>query len=374
MYCCLIYLSGVVMYASPSFEAPAPERGDAPSDEEETAARARVSTVATATASATVDLAMVDTPTGVRPPSQALFGEEDVNDEEDAEEEDEEEEEEDEEEEGEEDDLIDESEAVTAGSPTTEMTQTVGTAVGNTANHGNMNMASANLTIRAIPELKLGPEYREIGKEALCWQLSSAKPGNGVEQIRDASTDTYWQSDGVKQPHWIQVHFARRVALSHVCLYLDYSLDESYTPKRVSVHHGMTSQDLQSAVYPSNTEIEFVEPNGWCVIPLSSPPDPLDMYLEDEATDLNLHNQHNHCIRAHLLRISILSMHQNGRDTHVRQVQLYGPRLYDRHNVLLSVPYRSDLDFFDSDEEQDSNDDGDTLGGIFFPSIMGAIR
>jgi anaphase-promoting complex subunit 10 len=110
---------------------------------------------------------------------------------------------------------------------------------------------------------------REIGKEALCWQLSSAKPGNGVEQIRDASLDTYWQSDGTKQPHWIQVHFARRVAVSHVCLYLDYSLDESYTPKKVGVQHGMTNQDLQAAVHPSNTQIEFNEPVGWCIVPLS---------------------------------------------------------------------------------------------------------
>ena len=83
---------------------------------------------------------------------------------------------------------------------------------------------------------------REIGKEALCWQLSSAKLGNGVEQIRDQSTDTYWQSDGVSQPHLIQVHFARRVAISHICLYLDfnlgsYPLEENsvcFKPKKVT--------------------------------------------------------------------------------------------------------------------------------------------
>jgi hypothetical protein len=33
---------------------------------------------------------------------------------------------------------------------------------------------------------------REVGDLAV-WTLSSAKPGNGVEQIRDDSTTTFWQ-------------------------------------------------------------------------------------------------------------------------------------------------------------------------------------
>lgn len=121
------------------------------------------------------------------------------------------------------------------------------------------------LPISAVPNLDSLYGLREIGKEALCWQLSSAKPGNGVEQIRDQSTDTYWQSDGVSQPHSIQVHFGRRVALSHVCLYLDYNLDESYTPKTLSIQVGMTTQDLTPAIFPANTVIEITEPVGWCV-------------------------------------------------------------------------------------------------------------
>jgi len=121
------------------------------------------------------------------------------------------------------------------------------------------------LPINAVGTLDALYGLREIGKEALCWQLSSAKPGNGVEQIRDQSTDTYWQSDGVSQPHSIQVHFGRRVALSHVCLYLDYNLDESYTPKTLSIQVGMTTQDLTPAIFPANTVVELTEPVGWCV-------------------------------------------------------------------------------------------------------------
>ena len=33
---------------------------------------------------------------------------------------------------------------------------------------------------------------REVGSEAI-WSLSSAKPGNGVEQLRDDCLQTYWQ-------------------------------------------------------------------------------------------------------------------------------------------------------------------------------------
>lgn len=33
---------------------------------------------------------------------------------------------------------------------------------------------------------------REVGHLA-CWSVTSAKPGNGVELLRDGRTDTYWQ-------------------------------------------------------------------------------------------------------------------------------------------------------------------------------------
>lgn len=35
-------------------------------------------------------------------------------------------------------------------------------------------------------------DQREIGGMAV-WSLSTAKPGNGVEQLRDDNIETYWQ-------------------------------------------------------------------------------------------------------------------------------------------------------------------------------------
>jgi len=55
--------------------------------------------------------------------------------------------------------------------------------------------------------------------------------GFGVEQLRDGSLDTYWQSDG-PQPHLINIQFRRKMTISDICIYADYKADESYTPNR----------------------------------------------------------------------------------------------------------------------------------------------
>jgi hypothetical protein len=62
-------------------------------------------------------------------------------------------------------------------------------------------------------------------------------PSQGVEQIRDGNPETYWQSDGA-QPHLINVQFHKKMTVLEVALYLDFSLDESYTPKRVGGRWG----------------------------------------------------------------------------------------------------------------------------------------
>ena len=177
----------------------------------------------------------------------------------------------------------------------------------------------SSTVIRSIPTLESLAHLRDLSKDAISWSLSSAKPGNGVEQVvNDVSVDTYWQSDGA-QPHYLRVHFGRRVTVSHVCLYLDYNLDESYTPKTVMVKAGMTIQDLRDVT----GAMDLHEPVGWCILPLSAPPDPLDAMRGDDGGEENP-------VRTHLVEVSILAMHQNGRDTHVRRVKLFGPKRGER--------------------------------------------
>lgn len=192
-------------------------------------------------------------------------------------------------------------------------------------------VATSTLASLSNPE-----SIREIGHEAV-WSLSTAKPGNGVTQIRDSSVDTYWQSDG-GQPHLINIQFSKRAAVCEVAFYLDYSLDESYTPKQLSIRTGITFHDLVEVKL-----VELNQPVGWCSVPLFGPIDPLDDDEEDnmendaENTDSN-HNNRNQPIRTHFVQICVVSMHQNGRDTHIRQVKIFGPRtegeLVDRYVPL----------------------------------------
>jgi len=129
----------------------------------------------------------------------------------------------------------------------------------------------------------------------------------GVEQIRDDNIDTYRQSDGA-QPHLINIQFHKKMSIVEVALYLDYNLDESYTPKKIAVKAGSTFHDL--------VEVQLVdlhEPMGWVRLPLSTNPP-----SSSTATSSLL--------RAYFIQICIIAMHQNGRDTHVRQAKVFGPR------------------------------------------------
>lgn len=139
---------------------------------------------------------------------------------------------------------------------------------------------------------------REVGGIAT-WSLSSSKSGFGVEQLRDNCTDTYWQSDG-PQPHLVNISFTRKITIKVVCIYVDYSLDESYTPYKISIRAGNSYTDLQEI-----EQIEMDKPTGWVVISLK---DGNDAY-----------------IRAFHIQIAVLGNHQNGRDTHLRQVKVYSP-------------------------------------------------
>uniref|UniRef100_A0A7S1GC50 DOC domain-containing protein n=1 Tax=Bicosoecida sp. CB-2014 TaxID=1486930 RepID=A0A7S1GC50_9STRA len=161
----------------------------------------------------------------------------------------------------------------------------------------------ARIEIAAVEEL-ITEGKRDVGREAV-WTLSGAKPGNGVEQLVDDNPDTYWQSDGV-QPHTITLTFSRKASLSEVALLLDFRHDESYTPHRLTVLAGTTAHDLRRVV-----RVRVVEPTGWVCVPLGEP----------DGVGVARY------LRAHILQIAITNMHQNGRDTHVRQVKVFAPKV-----------------------------------------------
>ncbi|KAM0755117.1 anaphase-promoting complex, subunit 10 [Meredithblackwellia eburnea MCA 4105] len=145
------------------------------------------------------------------------------------------------------------------------------------------------------------PNLRDIGSLA-AWSVSSSKPGFGVEHLSDPNTKTLWQSEG-PQPHLINIQFAKKQSISQVSIYADVNQDDSYTPQKISIRAGTYHGDLHEVRY-----VEMQQPNGWQVCSLSGD-------AEDDEP-----------IRASLLQIAIISNHLNGKDTHVRGVQVFAPR------------------------------------------------
>lgn len=179
---------------------------------------------------------------------------------------------------------------------------------------------------------------REVGGQAI-WSLSSCKPGIvekqknflrfkvkvttkkisgfGVDQLRDDRVDTYWQSDG-QLPHLVNIQFQRKTTVSDIYIYIDYKLDESYTPSRVSIRIGTHFNDLQEIeviplTEPSgnlfNTHFKYSYKHllivGWVHIPIKD--------IREKP------------IRMFMIQIAVTSNHQNGRDTHMRQIKIHSP-------------------------------------------------
>lgn len=123
--------------------------------------------------------------------------------------------------------------------------------------------------------------------------------GFGVEQLRDNSMDTYWQSDG-QLPHLINIQFPRKTTVSQIYIFSDFKLDESYTPAKISIRIGTHFNDLNEIEV-----IDLSEPTGWTAIPIKN--------IRDKP------------IRTFMLQIAVISNHQNGRDTHMRQIKVHSP-------------------------------------------------
>ncbi|KAL4913492.1 galactose-binding domain-like protein [Aspergillus aurantiobrunneus] len=107
----------------------------------------------------------------------------------------------------------------------------------------------------------LPSDLREISSLA-SWTVSTNKPGCGVAALRSPDNTQYWQSDG-PQPHTLSLHFFKLVAVVKIRVYLDFSLDESYTPTKIVFLAGMGGNDL----------VEFATwegegPCGWVDVPL----------------------------------------------------------------------------------------------------------
>ncbi|KDN62777.1 putative anaphase-promoting complex subunit 10 [Colletotrichum sublineola] len=140
-------------------------------------------------------------------------------------------------------------------------------------------------------------EISNLGK----FTVSSHKQGNGVEQLRNDSLKTYWQSDG-PQPHKLTVYFIKRVGIRDIRFFVDYNEDESYTPTKIIFKSGTSENNLiQFAT------MEMSQPSGWQQVPIVG---------AGGGPDGNT-------LVSYVFQMQILENHQNGKDTHLRSIKIY---------------------------------------------------
>lgn len=123
--------------------------------------------------------------------------------------------------------------------------------------------------------------------------------------LRHPSVSQFWQSDG-PQPHFLNIHFFKFVSIAHMRVYLDHETDESYTPTKLQFLAGTGYHDLTEVCIMS-----FKDPKGWLDIDLSNAGGPPGLN-EDSPT-----------LRCMLIQVRILENLQNGKDTHLRGLQLF---------------------------------------------------
>lgn len=173
--------------------------------------------------------------------------------------------------------------------------------------------------------LELKRSWREIGGLAF-WTLSSAKEGNGMEALRDNSSQTFWQSEG-QAPHTITLQFNKEIKITRVDLLVNLQQDESYTPKRVQIKLGSSPFTLHIV-----RDVEFAlaeEQNCWWGIELT-PVHAIKLVngLENQPHDVDFTwagVDTSEFLRGACIQIAVITTHQQGRDTHIRQVRVYGP-------------------------------------------------
>ena len=251
---------------------------------------------------------------------------------------------------------------------------------GNTSNHAaaqqhvsNTNLGSDTEAVDEESLLESVPHdpddsrqlagLRDISSLAT-WTLSSAKPGSALAQLRHPSPTHFWQSDG-PQPHTLTLHFFKLVAIVKMRIYLDYELDESYTPTKIKFYGGMSEGGLvefRSWEAPETVDPETGEPiiniesvRGWIDISLkgvggretryherNETPTAmtkskmirqsgmgidsggrLEEYDNDYEDDFSADFVGGDVLKAMVVQVRICENYQNGKDTHVRGFQVF---------------------------------------------------
>ena len=174
--------------------------------------------------------------------------------------------------------------------------------------------------------------------------------------LRHPSPNQFWQSDG-PQPHTLSLHFFKRVSIVRIRVYLDFELDESYTPTKMVFLAGMGGNDLvEFATWQGETPCGWVDINlegvggrhqrigklsareerrkaakptgtsGSEDSDVSAAEDDSDNFTPDllqDDDDDDADPADGNVLKLMVLQVKICENHQNGKDTHVRGFQVF---------------------------------------------------
>jgi anaphase-promoting complex subunit 10 len=130
------------------------------------------------------------------------------------------------------------------------------------------------------------------------WSASSSKAGHGLGLVRDRSVATYWQSDGTA-PHTVTLEWPFRACVAELLFFFDRATDDSYTPEELRLSAGYAPDRLlQFHVHGPGASAA----DGWIRLSFDPP------------------------VLTHVLEIAITRNHQNGRDSRLHQVCVFGSR------------------------------------------------
>ncbi|KAH8760561.1 anaphase-promoting complex, subunit 10-domain-containing protein [Diaporthe sp. PMI_573] len=160
---------------------------------------------------------------------------------------------------------------------------------------------------------------KEINNLARC-RVSTFKPGNGVRELLDDDLSQYWQSDGV-QPHLMTMKFTRQVEIRALRFFVDYTQDESYTPTKILWLAGTSEHSL---IQFASSALQ--NPVGWQEVSITG------CGGGDDSNSL--------C--CFVVQMQVMENHQNGKDTHIRCVKVYGFDDQLRAAGATGVPVRED--------------------------------
>lgn len=174
-----------------------------------------------------------------------------------------------------------------------------------------------------LPEIKVNKRYTEIGCLGV-WSVSSSKSKKGSIYLRDGNASTFWQTKGTT-PHKITVQFSKLLKITQIFLLFNYSVDESYTPYNIAIHVGDDEHNLTNFCKATcDLSVVSLKEPFWFVIDARKV-NPCSYIYNFHFKFTKKNRKHINYVCCRCLQIEILSSQQQGQNTRIRQILLYGP-------------------------------------------------